>query len=269
LIVLRLVGTFSVRLLRRNMMMRGLRIILLVTTQLSLTFAINCPGCTPLDVLSFDKIISKFRASLVKFDVAYPYGDEHEEFAKVAKDAAEAEDLFVGEVGIKDYAEKDNQELAARFELGKDDYPSAFLFVKNKEGKIENFRFSGKLSAEKLKNFVRQKSGIYLPLPGCIEEFDLLVDKLLRSTKEGQKEVLKEAEDLWDKTHGPKMHKRADIYVKIMRKIVDTDTSFVNKEEERLKKISGGKITAEKKEEMEERLNILKSFSLQEVKEEL
>ena len=234
-----------------------------------MSVGMNCAGCTPLDLLSFDKIISKFRASLVKFDVAYPYGDEHEEFAKVAKDAAEVEDLFVGEVGIKDYAEKDNQDLAARFKLSKDDYPAAFLFVKNAEGKVDTFRFVGKLSAEKLKNFVRQNSGIFLPLPGCIEEFDLLVDKLLRAGKKDQEKVLREAEDLWDKTHGPKMHKRADIYVKIMRKIVDTGTAFVKKEEERLKKLSGGKITQEKKEEMEERLNILKSFSLQEVKEEL
>ena len=244
-------------------------VVLLIIYQVSVSFAINCAGCTPLDGLSFDKIISKFRASLVKFDVAYPYGDQHDEFAKVAKDAAEAGDLFVGEVGIKDYAEKDNMELAERFELTKDDYPSAFLFVNKKEGKVESFRFVGDFSAEKLKNFVRQKSGIYLPLPGCIEEFDLLVDKLLKSSKEDQKKVLREAEDLWDKVHGPKMHKRADIYVKIMRKIVDTDISFVKKEEERLKKITGGKITPEKKEEMEERLNILKSFSLQEVKEEL
>merc|ERR1711892_408863 len=252
-----------------GMIMRALWTALLVISQVSGSLAINCAGCTPLDVLSFDKLINQFRASLVKFDVAYPYGDQHDEFAKVAKDAADAGDLFVGEVGIKDYAEKDNQELAERFELTTDDYPTAFLFVKNAEGKVDSFRFAGDFSAEKLKNFIRQKSGIYLPLPGCIEEFDLLVDKLLRSGKEDQKKVLREAEDLWDNVHGPKMHKRADIYVKIMRKIVDTDISFVKKEEERLKKLSGGQITVEKKEEMEERLNILKSFSLQEGKEEL
>merc|ERR1712086_116830 len=219
---------------------------LLLICHVSVSLAINCAGCTPLDVVSFDKIINRFRASLVKFNVAYPYGEEHDEFAKVAKDAADAGDLFVGEVGIKDYAEKDNQELAERFELTTDDYPSAFLFVKNTEGKVETFRFVGEFSAAKLKNFIRQKSGIYLPLPGCIEEFDLLVDKLLRSGKEDQKKILREAEDLWDKIHGPKMHKRADIYVKIMRKIVDTDFSFVTKEEERLKKIKAGKIKPEK-----------------------
>jgi len=233
------------------------------------TLAVNCPGCTPLDLLSFDKIISKFTASLVKFDVAYPYGDQHEEFAKVAKDAAVAGDLFVGEVGIKDYAEKENQELAERFAVTKDDYPTVILFVRNAEGKLENFRFVGELKVETLKNFVRQKSGIYLPLPGCIEELDLLVDKLLKASKEEEKAVVREAEDLWDTVQGAQMQKRADIYVKIMRKIVDTDITFVKREVGRLKKLTGGKITAEKKEEMEERLNILKSFNTQQGKEEL
>ena len=123
------------------------RLTLFLISQVSVSLAINCAGCTPLDVLSFDKIINRFRASLVKFDVAYPYGEEHDEFAKVAKDAADAGDLFVGEVGVKDYAEKENQELAERFQLTKDDYPSAFLFVKNVEGKLESFRFVGEFSA--------------------------------------------------------------------------------------------------------------------------
>ena len=61
--------------------------------------AINCKGCTPLDSLSFDKLLSKFKVSLVKFDVAYPYGDKHEEFGKFSQSAAEIEDLFVGKYG--------------------------------------------------------------------------------------------------------------------------------------------------------------------------
>merc|ERR1712179_41161 len=77
----------------------------------------NCAGCTPLDTLAFDKVVNAFPASLVKFDVAYPYGDDHEEFAKVAKDAAGVDPLFIGEVGIKDYGEKDNEDLAAGFEV--------------------------------------------------------------------------------------------------------------------------------------------------------
>jgi len=76
--------------------------------------AINCKGCTPLDELTFDKMVNNFPASIIKFDVAYPYGEKHDEFAKISVDAAERRDLFVGEVGIKDYGDKDNEELGTR-----------------------------------------------------------------------------------------------------------------------------------------------------------
>lgn len=103
--------------------------------------AINCKGCTPLDGLSFDKLINKFKVSVIKFDVAYPYGDKHEEFAKFAKSGADMEDLFVGEVGIKDYGDKDNVELADRFNVKKDDYPVVILLTKDSAtGKLSDHR---------------------------------------------------------------------------------------------------------------------------------
>jgi len=234
-------------------------VVLLFT--LSTSLAINCPGCTPLDDLSFDKLISKFYASLIKFDVAYPYGEEHDAFAEIAKEAAESPDLFIGEVGIKDYADRDNENLKKRFNINKDDYPVAMLFVHNGQEEIlEKYTYDGKFTSEDLKKFVRKNSGIYLPLPGCIEEFDRLVDKLLVASKEDRSGVLTEAENLWDKIHGPRMSKRADIYIKIMRKIVDSDLEFVNKEIERVNKLLKGKISSDKKEELEEKTNILKSF---------
>ena len=218
----------------------------------STSLAINCPGCTPLDDLSFDKLISKFYASLIKFDVAYPYGEEHDAFAEIAKEAAESPDLFIGEVGIKDYADRDNENLKKRFNINKDDYPVAMLFVHNGQEEIlEKYTYDGKFTSEDLKKFVRKNSGIYLPLPGCIEEFDRLVDKLLVASKEDRSGVLTEAENLWDKIHGPRMSKRADIYIKIMRKIVDSDLEFVNKEIERVNKLLKGKISSDKKEELD------------------
>lgn len=240
--------------------MRVISSVVLLFT-LSTSWAINCPGCTPLDDLSFDKLISKFYASLIKFDVAYPYGEEHDAFAEIAKEAAESPDLFIGEVGIKDYADRDNENLKKRFNINKDDYPVAMLFVHNGQEEIlEKYTYDGKFTSEDLKKFVRKNSGIYLPLPGCIEEFDRLVDKLLVASKEDRSGVLTEAENLWDKIHGPRMSKRADIYIKIMRKIVDSDLEFVNKEIERVNKLLKGKISSDKKEELEEKTNILKSF---------
>ena len=96
--------------------------------------ALNCAGCTPLDTLTFDKMVDAFPAAVVKFDVAYPYGDKHEEFAKVSKDGSAVKDLFVGEVGIKDYGDKDNEELGERFGVKKDDYPVVFLFKQTADG---------------------------------------------------------------------------------------------------------------------------------------
>jgi endoplasmic reticulum protein 29 len=72
----------------------------------TVTLAINCKGCTPLDKHTFDKVVNAFPVSIVKFDVAYPYGDKHDEFAKIALEAADLTNVFVGEVGIKDYGDK-------------------------------------------------------------------------------------------------------------------------------------------------------------------
>ena len=221
----------------------------------------NCAGCTPLDSLAFDKVISAFPASLVKFDVAYPYGDDHDEFAKVSKDATALDKLFIGEVGIKDYGEKDNEDLAKRFEVKKEDYPAAILFVPGKGGIIEHFKFTGKFKQENLKAFVRKHSGIYMPLLGCSEQFDKLADELLAAEKKDQGAVIRKAENLWDQAEAPTDKRRAEVYVKIMRKVEEVGVAFVKKEEARVKKILGGKVNKDKKEELEERVNILKSFN--------
>jgi endoplasmic reticulum protein 29 len=221
----------------------------------------NCAGCTPLDSLAFDKVISAFPASLVKFDVAYPYGDDHDEFAKVAKDAAAIEKLFIGEVGIKDYGEKDNEDLAKRFDVKKEDYPAAILFTGREGGGIEHVRFTGKFKAENLKAFVRKHSGISMPLVGCSEELDRLADELVAVQGTERGEVVRRAEAVWDRAQGGKAQKQAEVYVKIMRKGEELGIDFVKKEEVRVKKLLSGKVNKEKKEELEERINILKSFS--------
>ena len=69
--------------------------LVLVLLNTSTSSAANCKGCTPLDELNFDKIIKRFDAALVKFDTAYAYGDKHEEFGKVAKQSASAQEFPV------------------------------------------------------------------------------------------------------------------------------------------------------------------------------
>ena len=107
------------------------RVVFVLAVVLGFTEATNCKGCTPLDEATFDKIVDKFRASLVKFDVAFPYGDKQDTFAKVAESVADVPDLLAAEVGVKDYGDKDNEGLAKRFKVVKEDYPVVILFVKD------------------------------------------------------------------------------------------------------------------------------------------
>lgn len=76
-------------------------------------------------------MVSKFQAALVKFDVAYPYGDKHDEFCKASTALASNADVLVADVGIKDYGEGENTDLARRFTVTQADYPTVLLFLRD------------------------------------------------------------------------------------------------------------------------------------------
>jgi len=220
----------------------------------------NCEGCVPLDTLSFDKVLSKFSVSLIKFDVAYPYGDKHDEFAKVAKDSASNPDLLIGEVGIKDYGEQENSELGDRFNVKKEDFPVVIAFVKNNQkGSIENYKFSDEFTAENLKQFVQQKSGVRLPLKGCIAALDEIAETFSVASDEEKENKIKSAEKIL-KTLSDDEAQGGKTYVKIMKKVLSDGPGFLSTEQIRLTKLLTTKLSPAKKEEMEIRLNILKSF---------
>jgi len=228
------------------------------------TDAINCKGCVPLDIFTFDKIISKFKAAAIKFDVAYPYGTKHDEFAKVAEAAHTVPDLLVGEVGVKDYGEKENADLAERYKVNKDDFPIVKLFV---AGVSEPYTFSdSEFTADNIKKFIRTKSYVHIGLPGCLEAFDKIAAKFSQATDpDVKKALLREAEDLWDNTTGRADQKTAEVYVKTMRKALDKGDDFVSNELKRVQSLAKGKISKEKKEEMQQRINILQSFQHEEL----
>ena len=133
----------------------------------------------------------------------------------------------------------------------------------NRFGKSDDF------TEENLKSFIKQKSGIYLPLPGCLEEFDELAARLVAADTAGEKgKVVAEAEKALaaaaDKS-------KAEIYVKIMRKMVKEGAGVPEAEMTRIKKvIEGGKVSEDKKKSMKQRLNVLRAFTqTQPTKDEL
>lgn len=102
-----------------------------------------CTGCVGLDELTFDKVIKKFRTSLVKLDQQFAYGDTHEAYTQFANEinnktfsGADHSEILIATVGIKDYGELENKALAERFGVFKrQDYPVIKLFI---DGDMKN-----------------------------------------------------------------------------------------------------------------------------------
>ncbi|KAL0818392.1 hypothetical protein ABMA28_008865 [Loxostege sticticalis] len=222
--------------------------------------ATTTSGSVELDEYSFDKITGKFEASLIKFDVAFPYGDKHDAFVALAKDAKDVEDLLIGEVGVKDYGEKDNEELARKYGATKENFPIVKLFIKGRSEPIP-FDDSKGFTTDELRRFVRENTGIYLSLPGCIKELDKLAIKFMKTKGDDRKHILKETENL-EKNLSKKEAASGKIYKTIMEKILEKGDSFVKSETERVKKLQSGKVSDEKKKELGRRLNILQAFQL-------
>ncbi|GJQ78008.1 wbl [Trypoxylus dichotomus] len=220
-----------------------------------------CKGCVSLDEYNFDKIITKFKAVLVKFDIAYPYGDKHDTFTKFAEEMIPNKDFILAEVGVKDYGEKENEALAKKHGIkGKDDLPVVKLFLGSTTENIYNFTATD-FTITNLRNFVRDNSNMYIGLPGCLEEFDNLAADFVKSSDKEQK--LKEIQDLSEKR--PEKEKSTiKTYLTFMKKIIENGVKFISQEKSRLNKIiRDGKLADKKKEELSQRLNILYSFRTQ------
>lgn len=215
-----------------------------------------CKGCVNLDQYNFDKITSRFKAVLVKFDVSYPYGDKHEVFVQLANDLVENKDLILAEVGVKDYGERDNEELAKKYGInGKDDLPAIRLIV---DGKSIDFPSSSKWTVDELKQFLKDNTNIYIGLPGCLEQFDRLAMKFVKAAD--KKTILAEVEQAVNNLTDETEKAIGTIYRKFMSRIIEKGIDFVAEETTRLSNLLKGKLSSKKKMELTNKLNVLKSF---------
>ncbi|XP_008547622.1 endoplasmic reticulum resident protein 29 [Microplitis demolitor] len=222
----------------------------------------DCKGCVPLDTITFDKVISKFKAAVVKFDVAFPFGNMHEEFGSVAETTKDVEDLLVAIVGVKDFGDKDNADLAKRFDIDKKDFPVVLLFVQGQTKPIKLLSKENEqdFTATNIKRLVRAKTGIYLGLPGCVEQLDRLAEEFKIADEKERQEILSKARDF--EMTLPEQHRlAAKVYVKMMEKILEKGDEFVQSEHTRIDGLLKGKLSNDKKRTMEEKKNILQSFA--------
>lgn len=104
---------------------------------------------------------------------------------------------------------------------------------------------------------------VRLVMDKCLPQFDELAEKFMAAeTKEQMESILSEAKELSNSMSEESEKKSADVYIKMMQKVIERGTGFIASERERVKNIKEGKITTAKKEEMQGRLNILHSFKL-------
>ena len=90
-------------------------------------------------------------------------------------------------------------------------------------------------------------------------------------TNEARNEIFEQAKEISKQLVKEEDKKSADIYIKLMEKVIERGSMFIKSEQERVKNLISGKITEVKKNDMQTRLNILESFmdqNMPEIKKE-
>jgi len=136
--------------------------------------------------------------------------------------------------------------------------PVAFLKVSRTENK-----------ADEIKKFLIRETGMWIGLPGCVEEFDVLVKEFFKASSDSDKKsILGRARTQADAIADEPKKGRATYYVKTLEKIVEKGNDFVDGELKRVEKLADGKVSDNKKAQLKEKASILTSFQMRQ-KDEL
>lgn len=242
-------------------------VVLLCTLPLS-TLANACPGCVDLDDLIFNKTIQRFPYALIKFDIAFPYGEKHEAFAAFSKAAhAVTDDLLIGTVGIKDYGENENKALGERYQVDDKKYPGIFLFRNGVDDYLQ-YPTHLEVTLDSLKTFVSTNTELFIGKEGCLKAYNDLAKEFVNLSEEEQKTRLQEAQQLKEQLVKEQERVHAQFYITFMEKLMKAGYSFVEEETKRLQRLKAGKVSAAKKQELGIKLNILESFRVNVLRKE-
>ncbi|KAH8348748.1 hypothetical protein KR084_010535 [Drosophila pseudotakahashii] len=229
------------------------------------TWAISCTGCVDLDELNFQKTVERFPYSIVKFDIAFPYGEKHEAFAAFSKSAHKATtDLLIATVGIKDYGELENKALGDRFKVDDKNFPAIFLFKGNAEEYIQLPGHTD-VTLDNLKAFISANTPLYIGRDGCIKEFDDALKNYANIPDAEQLELIEKLQAKQEQLTNPEVQQSGKAYLIYMRKIQEQGYGFLEEETKRLLRLKAGKVTQGKKEELLRKLNILEAFRVHKV----
>merc|ERR1712228_1022337 len=200
------------------------RLLLLICAYAAPVLGYSERGILKLDNTTFDRIIDGSRGVFVRFDKEYSYGEEHDAWKGYAKAVGEsAADLLSADVGVSEYGDKDNSDLAERFGVKTDDFPRFLLFTKGMRASDSPIVYSGAKKTEEFLRFAQEKAGAWIGLPGQIKELDALAKELAGAADKAV--VIKKAEAI----AADSKEDTAKYYIKVMQK-AGTDAEFVTKE---------------------------------------
>ena len=206
-------------------------------------------------------------------------------FEKLAKDLTSGnvmglEDMIAIHVGVEHKSKIMNQELVSKYEIQNEIFqeklPVIFLFARQKGAddadKLNHYKFeadAGDFSEEAILAFIRQKTAVYFPLPGCIDDFDFLVINFLaESTKFKKEKVMAEAKAkiLQIPANDSARKVNAELYITLMTEKLnseESDASWVwrNLDESR-KDATNATLSEVARKEARQRNNVLQSFRL-------
>jgi len=220
--------------------------------------ALGTPGCIDLDTMTFDKIVGGERPTFVRFDQEYPYGEENNVFETLALNST-GSPMLVCSVGISEYSNNGNADLAQRFGIVAEDKDKFPIYMMFQAGSKEGVTFTGSaLSDLEMRQFIR-KQGVWIGLQGCSDKGDKNA-QLFMSTANKRKDILAETEKL---SADEGKEGTTKWYSIVMKKVIEKGDGFINTEITRLQKVleQGGESLKEEKVKLfNTRLNILASF---------
>lgn len=242
-------------------------------------------GVLTLDDLTFDKIATRFEHMLVKFDNAYPYGREHENFVQLGRDLTRHSNIVAVNLEIKDYGDKESLDIAQRFGIKKEQYP-ALVMLHNaghccNSSSLRSVRYHEErnqttdkivLDPARMRVFIYQETGIRLSLPNCTKDLDQLVDRFIghlfetnksdETTRTQLDKILAQVKRMTEKS-SPSKQRTARHYLKLMTKAMERDNLrlFFESEHQRVVNMLGGKsVSHGKRDELRAHDNIVHSF---------
>lgn len=156
----------------------------------------TCYGCVELSNYTLEVMVKrKYPYVLVKFDVAFPYGELHEAFVNYANELGQTpypvlhddikDRLLVGMVGIKDYGSETNLNLAKRFNWSGDmkRLPFIRLFTNHKLDKWIEYP-TNKWTKHSLVDFIISNTDLIMQRPDSLPAFDELAEQYIRDLME-------------------------------------------------------------------------------------